>query len=82
MVTPGDDEDFDDGDDEDGEPEGDGWELDPNDPSHPDFDLSEAGYSGVEPERRPWQPPRSLVVAVTILIVIAMLLPACARIFF
>ena len=69
-------------DDEEGEPEGEGWELDPNDPSHPDFDLSEAGYSGVEPEKRPWRPPRALVVAVTLLMVLAMLWPACGRFFY
>ena len=67
---------------EDGEPEGEGWELDPNDPSHPDFDLSEAGYSGVEPEKAPWLPPRALIVGVTILMIVAVLLPACRQAFF
>jgi hypothetical protein len=67
--------------DEDGEPEGEGWELDPNDPTHPDFDLSEAGYAGVEPEKGPWQPSRALIVAVTILLLVALIAPACARIF-
>ena len=67
--------------DEDGEPEGEGWEFDPNDPTHPDFDLSEAGYSGVEPEKGPWHPSRALIVAVTILLLVALIAPACARIF-
>lgn len=66
--------------DENGEPEGEGWELDPNDPTHPDFDLSEAGYSGVESEKGPWHPPRALIVAVTILLLVALIAPACARI--
>jgi len=66
--------------DEDGEPEGDDWELSPNDPDHPDFDLSEAGYSGVEPEKSPWYPPRALIVIVAVLLVVVMLWPACARI--
>ena len=69
-------------DDEEGEPEDEGWELDPNDPSHPDFDLSEAGYSGVEPEERPWHPPRALIVAVTLLMLLVMLWPACGRFFY
>jgi hypothetical protein len=70
--------------DEDGdeEPEGEGWELDPNDPTHPDFDLSEAGYSGVDSDKGPWHPPRALVIALTLLLVLAMLGPACARIFY
>jgi hypothetical protein len=68
--------------DEDGEPEGEGWELDPNDPIHPDFDLSEAGYSGVEPEKRPWHPPRALILIVTILLLVAMLWPGCAHVLY
>jgi hypothetical protein len=67
--------------DEDGEPEGEGWELDPNDPSHPDFDLSETGYSGVEPEKSPWRPSRALIMAVTVLLLVAMLWPACRQLF-
>lgn len=64
------------------EPEGEDWELDPNDPTHPDFDLSEAGYSGVEPEqRRPWVLSRGFILAVVILIFVALLWPACAHIF-
>ena len=76
MVTPSDDED------EEGEPEGEGWELDPNDPDHPDYDLSEAGYSGVEPETSPWRPPRALILFVTALMLAAMLWPACGRFFY
>jgi hypothetical protein len=65
--------------DEEGEPEGEGWELDPNDPDHPDFDLSEAGYPGVEPERRPWLLPPALILLVTVLLVAALLAPACRQ---
>ena len=72
---------FDDDEEEDEEPEGEGWELDPNDPSHPDFDLSEAGYSGVEPEGRPWFPPRALIIAVAVLLLVVMLWPACRQVF-
>jgi hypothetical protein len=62
--------------------EGEGWELDPNDPTHPDFDLSEAaGYKGVE-SRRGWFPlPRTLVIVITVLIIQGMIWPACAQIF-
>jgi hypothetical protein len=36
------------------------WELDPNDPAHPDYDLSEAaGYSDWEPAPKPWYLRRS-----------------------
>ncbi len=65
-------------DEEDG-PEGEGWELDPNDPTHPDFDLSEAGYSGVEPERRKWLLPPALILVVTLLLVAGLLAPACRQ---
>jgi hypothetical protein len=67
--------------DEDGEPEGEGWELDPNDPSHPDFDLSEAGYTGLEPEKSPWLLPRALILVVTVLILAGLLAPACRWVF-
>ena len=67
--------------DDEGEPEGEGWELDPNDPSHPDFDLSEAGYYGVEPERGAPHIGRVLMVAVTVLILVALFAPLCVRVF-
>ncbi len=67
--------------DDEGEPEGEGWELDPNDPTHPDFDLSEAGYYGVEPERGTNYVWRALVVVVLVLLLLALLGPACARLF-
>ena len=57
------------------------WELDPTDPSHPDYDLSEAaGYGTWEPteKRSPWL--RRVLVVVSILIILGMLLPALIRI--
>jgi hypothetical protein len=68
-------------DEDEGEPEGEGWELDPNDPTHPDFDLSEAGYYGVEPERGAPYVSRALMLAVTILLLIALFAPACIHFF-
>jgi len=44
------------------------WELDPNDPSHPDYDLSvAAGYAEWEPGGKPWFLRRGAVLAVTLL---------------
>ena len=64
-----------------GEPEGEGWELDPNDPSHPDFDLSEAGYYGVEQkDTRPWYLSQTFLVIVTIVVLASFLLPVCLNI--
>ncbi len=67
--------------DDESEPEGEGWELDPNDPSSSDFDLSEAGYYGVEPERRPFYVSRVLMLIITILLLVAFLGPTCVRLF-
>ena len=55
------------------------WELDdPTDPSHPDFDLSEAtGYYDSQPSPR-WLPlPRGLILLVTIVLIAVMLWPTC-----
>jgi hypothetical protein len=53
------------------------WELDPNDPSHPDYDLSEAaGYGRWEPLEQ-WQSRRQqIIIAVAVLLVAALLIPA------
>ncbi len=80
MVTTDEDEDEYEPDDE-GEPEGEGWELDPNDPTHPDFDLSEAGYYGVEPERQTKYVSRALILVVIILLLVALVGPAFIRFF-
>jgi hypothetical protein len=68
--------------DDDSEDEDDRWELDdPTDPEHPDFDLSEAaGYTDWDSKRRPVL-PRALMVAIAIILIAAMLWPACAQIF-
>lgn len=57
---------------EDGDEE---WEeLDPDDP---DYDLSEeAGYSGWEPPERSFFLPQWVILAVSLLLILALLLPA------
>ena len=50
------------------------WELDPNDPTHPDHDLSIAhGYSNWEPSRTPWLARTGVVIVISLIIVIALL---------
>jgi len=57
------------------------WELDPTDPSHPDYDLSEAaGYGAWEPTEKRSSWLRRVLVVVSILIILGMLLPALIRI--
>ena len=51
------------------------WELDPNDPSHPDFDLSEsAGYAYWEPTPKPWFVRRGVIFAVTLLVIAGLII--------
>jgi hypothetical protein len=58
------------------------WELDPNDPSHPDYDLSEsAGYASWEPAPKPVLLRRGVVLALTLAVVVALVLPFLTRIF-
>ena len=59
------------------------WELDPNDPSHPDYDLSEAaGYGRWEPVDQ-WQSRRRrIIVAVAMLLLMALLVPVLIRFLF
>lgn len=48
------------------------WELDPNDPTHPDYDLSEsAGYGQWEPLSRPILLRPSVMLAITLLVLFA-----------
>lgn len=57
-----------------------GWELDPNDPSHPDYDLSESsGYLGWEPSPKPVFLRRGVVLLITILVLIGLLIPLIVR---
>ena len=59
------------------------WELDPNDPSHPDYDLSEAaGYGRWEPLEQGQSRRQRIVVAVTILLLTALLVPVLIRFLF
>ena len=56
------------------------WELDPNDPTHPDYDLSEsAGYAGWEPSPKPIFLWRGVVVVLTLLLVAALVIPLLLR---
>ena len=56
------------------------WELDPNDPSHPDYDLSEAaGYGRWEPLEQGQSRLQRIVVTVTILLLAALLVPVLIR---
>ena len=65
--------------DDDDELEGE-WELDPNDPSHPDYDLSvDAGYAGWEATPRPPLIRRGVVLLVTALVIIGLVAPILLR---
>ena len=59
------------------------WELDdPTDPSHPDYDLSEAtGYTDWQPRRRFLPLPRGVILLVTIVFIAALLWPTCVLVF-
>jgi hypothetical protein len=69
------------------EPEGpeeeeleDDWELDPNDPTHPDFDLSEsAGYAYWEPPPKPLLVRRGVMLLVAVLVIIGLMVPVLVR---
>lgn len=53
----------------------DGEDEDEFGPDSPDYDLSEAhGYSW-EPRRSSWPPPQWLMVAISLLVVLALLVP-------
>ena len=59
------------------------WELDPNDPSHPDYDLSDAaGYGRWEPPEQGQSRRQRIIVAVTILLLAALLVPVLIRFLF
>ena len=56
------------------------WELDPNDPSHPDYDLSDAaGYGRWEPLEQGQSRRQRIIVVVAILLLLAILLPLLVR---
>jgi len=59
------------------------WELDPNDPSHPDYDLSDAaGYGRWEPLEQGQSRRQRILVAVSILLLAAIVLPLLVRFLF
>jgi hypothetical protein len=62
---------------EDEEDEDEDYEITPDDP---DYDLSEeAGYSGWEPDRRTFSLPQWLIVALSLLLILALLVPVLSR---
>jgi hypothetical protein len=57
------------------------WELDPSDPTHPDYDLSEAaGYAGWEPTPKPLLLRRGVLLLVAVLVIVGLLIPVLVRI--
>jgi len=59
------------------------WELDPNDPSHPDYDLSDAaGYGRWEPLEQGQSRRQRILVIVAFLLLMAILLPLLVRFLF
>ena len=56
------------------------WELDPNDPTHPDHDLSISSSYLWEPPAKPIYLRRGIIVLVTVLVILGLLLPVLARI--
>ncbi len=56
------------------------WELDPNDPTHPDHDLSvDAGYAGWEESPRPRLIRRGYILVITVLVIIGLTVPMLIR---
>ncbi len=52
------------------------WELDPGDPSHPDYDLSEAaGYAGWESAPKPWLARRGVILLVALIVIAGLVIP-------
>ena len=59
------------------------WELDPTDPRHPDYDLSEAaGYGARRPAEKPSSWLRWALVILSLLAILGMLLPTLIRLLF
>ena len=53
---------------------------DPNNPSHPDFDLSEsAPYDFDQPYEKPWFLRRGVLLVVSVLLIFSLLLPLVLR---
>ena len=59
------------------------WELDPNDPSHPDYDLSDAaGYGRWEPLEQGQSRRQRILIIVAFLLLMALLVPVLIRFLF
>jgi hypothetical protein len=59
------------------------WELDPNDPSHPDYDLSDAaGYGRWEPLEQGHTRRQRIIAVVAILLIAALVVPVLVRFLF
>ena len=59
------------------------WELDPNDPSHPDYDLSEsAGYADWKPSPKPVLLRRGAVLLISLLVIAGLTIPLLLRLGF
>ena len=56
------------------------WELDPNDPTHPDHDLSISSSYLWEPPAKPIYLRRRIIVLGTVLVILGLLLPVLYRI--
>ena len=57
------------------------WELDPHDPAHPDYDLSQAaGHANWEPARTTFLARAGVALVITLLIVIALIVTILPRI--
>ncbi len=56
------------------------WELDPNDPTHPDHDLSESASYAWYPRDKPFYLRRGVILVVTILVIIGLMIPLLAHI--
>ena len=70
---------LDEDDEDDDELEGE-WELDPNDPTHPDHDLSvDAGYAGWDSSPSPPLIRRGFVLLITVLVIIGLVVPLLIR---
>jgi hypothetical protein len=53
---------------------------DPNDPRHPDFDLSESGFwHEYDPHPKPWFLRRWMLLLIAVLVIVAMIAPVFPR---
>jgi hypothetical protein len=56
------------------------WELDPNDPTHPDHDLSEdSPYAGWDPAPKPILLRRGVFLLIAVLVIIGLMIPVLVR---